>query len=58
MKFLSFKKEFVSQVICKEVNLRIIFQKDFDFWKLPGGLVDQGEYISQAAEREVFECYF
>ncbi len=28
---------------------------DFDFWKLPGGLVDQGEYISQAAEREVFE---
>jgi len=28
---------------------------DFDFWKLPGGLVDQGEYISQAVEREVFE---
>ena len=22
-------------------------------WKLPGGLVDEGEVISQAAEREV-----
>ena len=24
-------------------------------WKIPGGLVDDGEYISQAAEREVIE---
>jgi len=22
-------------------------------WKIPGGLVDDGEYLSQAAEREV-----
>ena len=26
-----------------------------DFWKLPGGLVDRGEDIWQATEREVFE---
>jgi len=26
-----------------------------DMWKIPGGLVDDGEYLSQAAEREVFE---
>lgn len=24
-------------------------------WKVPGGLVDDGEYISQGAEREVFQ---
>lgn len=25
------------------------------FWKIPGGLVDDEEYISEAAEREVWE---
>lgn len=26
-----------------------------DAWKIPGGLVDDNEFISEAAEREVWE---
>jgi len=31
-----------------------------DMWKIPGGLVDDGEYLSQAAEREVIDedCFW
>ena len=28
---------------------------DVDGWKVPGGLVDRGEYLADAVEREVFE---
>ena len=38
-------------MVTKFINKGLL--KSIDMWKVPGGLVDDGEFISQAAEREV-----
>ena len=45
----------VNVAIIQDGRVLLMQREDFEVWGLPGGMVEEGETVAQAARREVFE---